>query len=73
MVINVKSITPLIQCDRLTRPEAAEYLGVTPQTLANWAHTGKVKIPHHKIGRKVIYFRSDLDTFLLSVRRVQTA
>lgn len=59
--------------EKFTRAEAAEYLGVNSQTLANWAHTGKVKIPHHKIGRKVIYFRNDLDTYLESVRRVQTA
>lgn len=36
---------------RLTRNEAAAHLGVNPQTLANWAHTGKVKIPFHKVGR----------------------
>lgn len=59
--------------ERFTRTEAAEYLGVNGQTLANWAHTGRVKIPHHKIGRKVIYFKSDLDSYLASVRRVQTA
>lgn len=59
--------------ERLTRTEAAEYLGVNSQTLANWAHTGRVKIPHHKIGRKVVYFKSDLDSYLASVRRVQTA
>lgn len=66
-------ISSLIHAERLTRAEAAAYLGVNTQTLANWAHTGKVQIPHHKIGRKVIYFRSDLDAYLTSVRRVQTA
>ncbi|MEB7539735.1 helix-turn-helix domain-containing protein [Pantoea anthophila] len=57
---------------RLTRSEAASYLGVTPQTLANWASTGKVQIPHYKVGRKVIYFQSDLDAYLASTRRTQT-
>ena len=57
---------------RLTRNEAAAHLGVNPQTLANWAHTGKVKIPFHKVGRKVIYFKSDLDAYLDSTRRTQT-
>lgn len=57
---------------RLTRSEAAHYLGVTPQTLANWASTGKVQIPHYKVGRKVIYFQSDLDAYLASTRRTQT-
>ncbi|MBD2798359.1 helix-turn-helix domain-containing protein [Xenorhabdus sp. PR6a] len=59
--------------EKFTRSEAAIYLGVTPQTLANWAHTGKEKIPYHKIGRKVIYLKSDLDSYLVSTRRVQTA
>ncbi|MCT6664296.1 helix-turn-helix domain-containing protein [Enterobacter mori] len=58
---------------KLTRSEAAEHLGVNTQTLANWAHTGKVKIPFHKVGRKVIYFKSDLDAYLDSTRRTQTA
>ncbi|HHE5970098.1 TPA: helix-turn-helix domain-containing protein [Citrobacter braakii] len=59
--------------ERLTRAEAAAYLGVNAQTLANWAHTGKVGIPHHKVGRKVIYMKSDLDYYLAANRRTQTA
>ncbi|EOC1455453.1 MULTISPECIES: helix-turn-helix domain-containing protein [Enterobacteriaceae] len=59
--------------ERLTRAEAAAYLGVNSQTLANWAHTGKVEIPHHKVGRKVIYMKSDLDSYLAANRRTQTA
>ncbi|MEH4262782.1 helix-turn-helix domain-containing protein [Klebsiella aerogenes] len=62
-----------LQLDRLTRAEAAAYLGVNAQTLANWAHTGKVEIPHHKVGRKVIYMKSDLDSYLAANRRTQTA
>lgn len=57
---------------RLTRNEAAAHLGVNAQTLANWAHTGRVKIPFYKVGRKVIYFKSDLDDYLDSTRRTQT-
>lgn len=67
------SIPVSYQLERLTRAEAAVYLGVETQTLANWAHTGKVKIPHHKVGRKVIYMKTDLDFFLSSTRRTQTA
>jgi excisionase family DNA binding protein len=59
--------------ERLTRAEAAAYLGVNAQTLANWAHTGKVGIPHHKVGRKVVYMKSDLDNYLAANRRTQTA
>lgn len=57
---------------KFTRSEAAQHLGVNAQTLANWAHTGRVKIPFHKVGRKVIYFKADLDAFLNSTRRTQT-
>ncbi|WP_238875640.1 helix-turn-helix domain-containing protein [Klebsiella quasipneumoniae] len=57
---------------KLTRSEAAIELGVTSQTLANWAHTGRVQIPFHKVGRKVIYLKSDLDAYLASTRRTQT-
>lgn len=65
----------LVEADpfkKLTRSEAANHLGVNPQTLANWAHTGKVKIPFHKVGRKVIYIKADLDAYLDSTRRTQT-
>ena len=62
-----------IQIERLTRAEAAAYLGVNSQTLANWAHTGKVEIPHHKVGRNVFYMKADLDGYVASTRRTQTA
>ncbi|EAA6000266.1 helix-turn-helix domain-containing protein [Salmonella enterica subsp. enterica serovar Amsterdam] len=55
---------------KLTRPEAAEYLGVSPRTLANWHSSGRVKIPFYKVGRKkTIYLKSDLDAYLASVRQ----
>ncbi|WP_392439917.1 helix-turn-helix domain-containing protein [Edwardsiella piscicida] len=58
---------------KLTRKEAAAELGVSPQTLANWACTGRVSIPFYKVGKKkVIYYKSDLDCYLASVRQVQT-
>ncbi len=69
----MRLITDNFQLERLTRVEAAAYLGVNAQTLANWAHTGKVGIPHHKVGRKVIYMKSDLDNYLAANRRTQTA
>lgn len=58
--------------ERFTRKEAAKYLGVSPQALANWAHNGKVEIPYHKMGTKVIYMKEDLDNYLSSTRRVKT-
>lgn len=59
---------------KLSRKEAAAELGVSPQTLANWACSGRVSIPFYKVGRKkVIYHKSDLDAYLASVRQTQTA
>ncbi len=50
----------------LNRREAAEYLGTTPGTLANWACTRKYIIPCIKIGKKACYRKSDLDRWIES-------
>ncbi|MEJ5073423.1 helix-turn-helix domain-containing protein [Enterobacter ludwigii] len=55
---------------KFTRSEAAAYIGVAPRTMANWHSTGRVKIPFYKVGRKkTLYLKSDLDTYLESVRQ----
>lgn len=48
----------------LTRKEAAKYLGLSPQTLANWAHTKSQTLPFIKPGRSVRYRKSDLEAWL---------
>lgn len=48
----------------LCRKDAARYLGVAPQTLAQWACSRSVSLPFVKIGRKVMYRRADLDAFI---------
>ena len=48
----------------LTPSEAADVLRLPVQTLANWRHTGKVKLPFKKIGRAVRYSRSELMEFM---------
>lgn len=48
----------------LTRVEAAEYLGVTAQTLAVWACTQRYSLPFVKIGRLVKYRLDDLNKFI---------
>lgn len=55
-----------IQDPRLTRAEAADYLGVLPKTLANWASTGRYQLKFHKVGGRVIYLKSDLDKWIAS-------
>ncbi|ENY7774525.1 helix-turn-helix domain-containing protein [Escherichia coli] len=54
----------------MNREDAAAYIGVEAQTLANWASTGKVRIPFLKIGRKVIYLKSDLEPILPHRRQI---
>lgn len=48
----------------LTRKEAAEYLGVTPETLAVWHCTKRYPLPMVKMGRLAKYKKSDLDAFI---------
>lgn len=50
--------------DRLSRKEAAAYLGVSAITLEIWASTGRYDLPYVKVGRRVFYRRSALDAFI---------
>jgi len=50
----------------IDRKAAAEYLGVSPGTLANWQSTGFRRVPHVKIGKRVQYRIADLDRFIES-------
>ena len=49
----------------LTAEQAAEYLGVRPQTLAVWRLTKRYPLAYLKVGRLVKYRREDLDRFLV--------
>lgn len=44
--------------------QAANYIGVTEQTLAVWRCTSRYAIPYIKVGRLVKYRKSALDAFL---------
>ena len=48
----------------LSNDEAAEYLGIKPNTLTIWRTTKRFEIPYIQIGRKIKYKKSDLDKFL---------
>lgn len=48
----------------MSRKEAADYLGISESTMANWACTKKYHIPYFRVGRKVKYRRQDLDEFM---------
>jgi hypothetical protein len=48
---------------RLSRVDAAAYLGVATQTLAVWA-SKKIGPKQVRIGSKVFYFRAELDRYI---------
>jgi hypothetical protein len=50
---------------RLTRKDAALYLGVNPKTLAMWAMQGKGP-PIRRVGGRCFYTIDDLDDFIQS-------
>lgn len=53
-----------MKSDLVSREEAAEFLGVRPQTLATWASSRRYVLPFVKIGRRVLYRLSDLNAFI---------
>jgi len=56
----------------LNRREAAEYLGLSASTLAKRAMTGDSPVMR-KLGRRVVYLRSDLDAWLDAHQRLSTS
>ena len=50
--------------------EAAEYLGVKPQTLATWRLTKRENLPFVKVGRHCKYLLKDLDSYIERKRNV---
>ena len=46
--------------DFLTVSEAAEYLGVSPNTLRNWGRDGKIPEHRHPINNYRLYKKADL-------------
>jgi excisionase family DNA binding protein len=53
---------------RLPRKAAADYLGLSRNTLARWAVEGTYQLPYYRIGNRTVYDVSDLDAFLAKRR-----
>ena len=53
--------------DYLVISEAAEYLGVSPNTLRNWVNAGKVAAIRHPVNDYRLFDRTDLDALLKEV------
>lgn len=47
-----------------TRKEAAQFLGVEPNTLAVWACANRYPLPYVRVGRLVKYRQADLEAFV---------
>jgi MerR family copper efflux transcriptional regulator len=52
----------------LTINEAAEYLGVSPNTLRNWGASGKIKEHRNPMNGYRLYVPEDLDTVLNQIK-----
>jgi len=55
--------------DYLRISEAAEYLGVSPNTLRNWENAGKVTAHRHPVNGYRLFRQEDLDALLKQVER----
>ena len=55
--------------DYLRISEAAEYLGVSPNTLRNWENAGKLVAHRHPINGYRLFKKEELDEVLKQVKR----
>ena len=55
--------------DYLRIAEAAEYLGVSPNTLRNWEKAGKLVAHRHPLNRYRLFRQKELDALLKQVER----
>ncbi len=53
--------------DYMTVVAAAEYLGVSKDTLRRWDRAGKLRAHRHPVNRYRLYARPDLDAFLRTI------
>ena len=47
---------------RMTRQEAARYIGIAPKTMATWQMEGKLR--GVRVGGRIFYFKDQLDRFI---------
>jgi len=55
--------------DYLKTAEAAEFLGISQNTLRNWAKMGKIPVQVNPLNNYRLFRRKDLQSFLDSVSR----
>ena len=55
--------------DYLRISEAAEYLGVSSNTLRNWENAGKLVAHRHPVNKYRLFKREELDALLKQVKK----
>ena len=55
--------------DFLRVKEAAEFLGVSPNTLRNWSRDGKIAVHRNPINGYRLFRRHDLEALLEQIRK----
>ena len=58
--------------DFLRISKAAEYLGVSPNTLRNWENAGKIVAHRHPVKSYRLFKQDELDALLRQVQPVET-
>ena len=53
--------------DYMRISEAADYLGVSPNTLRNWVNAGKIAAVRHPVNDYRLFKKEDLDSLLKQV------
>lgn len=51
--------------------DAAEYLGVSPNTLRNWENAGKIAAHRHPVNSYRLFKKEDLDAILIQLREAR--
>ncbi|MDB4777827.1 helix-turn-helix domain-containing protein [bacterium] len=59
--------------DFLRISEAAEYLGVSPNTLRNWENAGKIVAHRHPVNSYRLFKQDELDALLRQVQPAQAS
>jgi len=56
--------------DYLTIHDAAQFIGVAPNTLRNWEKAGQIKVYRNPINKYRLYKQEDLEKLLQTIRAV---
>ena len=67
----MRRATALNLAEYLTVKKAAQFLGVSPETLRNWDQAGKLKAVRHPVNGYRLYRRARLEALLTEIARAE--